>query len=720
MVSETKHRRGGESNDASSESVFTLRDVALAYLGRLMFSDEKVEPLGAEQAYLFHHYQPMRRIADLSKALHRCLQRPADVDAQLAKIVRILQLGDVEVVALIFALLVEEEPMVGRVLAHVQAPVGGSRPALGMLEAALAPVQQQRWITGDLLAGPALASGLLQLLNEQAPYPEQMVKVPLGLALLLRGHSFFWPGTRPVTGANLKMMDRSSRLGADPARSGVYTEVNEHRSRVRNNAWATETHIEIGSTEETVRLPLSTLETADRQARALGRSAHGVLVIRSASQRESRAVAAEVAAQLGHEALLISPGATDLKGLGVACLLGERLPVFEYGLSGDEQVTVPELAAYSGPRLVLAGPDGQIAVGRGSVLQWSLTPPSRHERHQLWNEYLNEPALAEQLAREHIHSTGRIAELAQLAQREAQLYQRDKPRIDDIRRAAWEAEAGLIGNLAQPIKAEIPDEALVLSKTVTEELEQLLARCRCRENLDAELGVTIKARYQQGVRSLLVGPSGTGKTLVASWLATKLGLPLYRVDLASVVSKYIGETEKNLATLLARAEHSEIVLLFDEADSLFGKRTDIKDSNDRFANSQTNYLLQRIEFYRGIVLLTSNSRDRFDSAFTRRLDKVIEFPMPTPQERRALWYSHLGGHHQLSVKQINQLAVGSDLAGGHIRNAVLTAAVEARDAGRSIAFNDVVVGLAGEYRKQGRQFPAELRRYERPLPGNEG
>jgi SpoVK/Ycf46/Vps4 family AAA+-type ATPase len=200
--------------------------------------------------------------------------------------------------------------------------------------------------------------------------------------------------------------------------------------------------------------------------------------------------------------------------------------------------------------------------------------------------------------------------------------------------------------------------------------------------------------------------------LVAGWLATRLGLSLYRVDLASVVSKYIGETEKNLATLLSIAEHSEIVLLFDEADSLFGKRTDIKDSNDRFANLQTNYLLQRIEFYRGIVLLTSNSRDRFDSAFTRRLDKVIEFPLPSPQERRALWLSHLGAGHQLSVKQINQLAVGSDLAGGHIRNAVLTAAVETHDGGRLIDFNDVVVGLAGEYRKLGRQFPAELRRYE--------
>jgi SpoVK/Ycf46/Vps4 family AAA+-type ATPase len=365
------------------------------------------------------------------------------------------------------------------------------------------------------------------------------------------------------------------------------------------------------------------------------------------------------------------------------------------------------------------GPDPPVKVERGSLLQWELTPPSRDERRTLWSEYLQGSPLAEQLAREHIHSAGRIAELAHVAQREAQLHQREHPDLSDIRRAAWEAEAGLLGSLAQPIPAGIPDEALVLSKSVHEELQQLVARCRAREDLDAGLGITIRARYQQGVRCLLVGPSGTGKTLVAGWLATRLGLPLYRVDLASVVSKYIGETEKNLATLLSRAEHSEIVLLFDEADSLFGKRTDIKDSNDRFANSQTNYLLQRIEFYRGIVLLTSNSRERFDSAFTRRLDIIIELPLPSPPERRALWQSHLGSGHQLTPKQINRLAVGCDLAGGHIRNAVLAAAVAAREGGRSIGIQDAVAGLQGEYRKLGRQFPAELRCYETTSVGRE-
>jgi len=665
MYNGSTDRSDGENREVDVNLDLQLRHVALACVGRLLFSEEDVEPLGAEQTYLYNIYDALRHV-DIRQAVAHCLTDTAVVDAQITDLARLLRLSDVELLALMLALMVEEEPMIGRVLAHIQAPVGGSRPALGMLEMALAPLRQEGegWMTGAMLAGPAIATGALVLLNQQAPLPEQTLKVPMGLALLLRNKPLVWPGC-----------------------SGI--------SRADN-----------------VRLPVSMLEVAARQAGALGRDDNSVLVIRSASRREARAIAAEVAVQLQRTALLVSTALDDLKGLGLACQISARLPVFEYALASEEQALVPDLAGYKGPRLVLTGPDGQVRVERGSILQWSLTPPSQQERQQLWAEYLNQEELAQQLASEYIHSVGRIAELAELAEREAQLQQRERPDINDIRLAAWEAEAGLLGSLAQPITAGIPDEALVLSKSVRQELQQLLARCRAREHLDKSLGVTIKARYQQGVRCLVTGPSGTGKTLAASWLATRLGLPLYRVDLAAVVSKYIGETEKNLASLLARAEHSEIVLLFDEADSLFGKRTDIKDSNDRFANSQTNYLLQRIEFYRGIVLLTSNSRERFDAAFTRRLDKIIEFPLPNPKERRALWQTHLGSEHQLDIKQINQLAVASDLAGGHIRNAVLTAAVEANAAHRPIAFQDVVMGLVGEYRKLGRQFPVELKRYE--------
>jgi SpoVK/Ycf46/Vps4 family AAA+-type ATPase len=284
------------------------------------------------------------------------------------------------------------------------------------------------------------------------------------------------------------------------------------------------------------------------------------------------------------------------------------------------------------------------------------------------------------------------------------------PDLSDIRHASWGGEGGGLAGLARPITDRICDDALVLPQSLREELELLLQRCRQRETLAKGLGVTMAARYRLGVRSLFVGASGTGKTLAAAWLATRLGTPLYCVDLSAVTSKYIGETEKNLATLLARAEHEDVMLLFDEADSLFGKRTDIRDANDRFANAQTNYLLQRIEEYRGIVILTSNTRNRFDAAFTRRIDMIVDFPMPGPEERRDIWLSHLGAGHGISAGEVNRISAGADLCGGHIRNVVLTAAVLASRESRTIAYGDILAGMQVEYRKLGRQLPAELSR----------
>jgi SpoVK/Ycf46/Vps4 family AAA+-type ATPase len=203
--------------------------------------------------------------------------------------------------------------------------------------------------------------------------------------------------------------------------------------------------------------------------------------------------------------------------------------------------------------------------------------------------------------------------------------------------------------------------------------------------------------------------------LAAAWLATHLGIPLYRVDLSTITSKYIGETEKNLSQLLARAEQNEVVLLFDEADALFGKRTDIQEANDRFANAQTNYLLQRMESYDGITVLTSNGRGRFDAAFSRRLDAILSFPLPGPEERRALWCSHLGAVHGVNSAELNRLAVLAELSGGQIRNAVLRGAVAAAQEGKTIFYRHVLAGVTGEYRKLSRQLPSELKQTDVPV-----
>lgn len=605
------------------------------------------------------------------------LQEPNVTDEPLLTLAADLELSSLELLSVALAASVEDDALAGRVLARVQAPVGGARPTLGLLVTAFAatvPRGASPW--AELLNGRALQSGLLQCHNETAPLPERSVTVPAPLCLALSGQFGNWPG-----------------VSLGPAAS------------------------------ESVTLAASALADAARYARALCDPGLRTLVIRSGSGAggEGRAAAAVVASAMGAKAVFVE---TDhFAGLGPWLRVSGAIPVFAWDLGPCERRTLPTLTGYDGAVLVLAGPEGRVESAGGAVASWTLPVPSVVERAALWRRALGDrnATLADELAIQHRHSAGRIAELGRLARHHASLRERvsspasgldgisgSELRRDDITRAAWEGESGGLESLAEPLRTPVTDAALVVPAALRAQLDLLRLRCRVRDNLVEGLGISAVTRYRPGVRALFTGPSGTGKTLAASWLATSLGLPLYRVDLASVTSKYIGETEKNLAQLLARAERAEVVLLFDEADSLFGKRTDIRDSNDRFANAQTNYLLQRIENYDGIVLLTSNSRARFDPAFARRLDCVLEFQLPSADERRELWLAHLGQHHHLSPVELNQLAALADLAGGHIRNAVLTAALLARERGRLIQWNDCVSGLEGEYRKLHRALPGEL------------
>ncbi len=589
-------------------------------------------------------------------------------DALLAELAGTLKLHHIETLTVALAAAVEMDLMCGRAVAHLQAPVGGSRPTLGLIAAAFAEFDPEGQIIERLLTGAAVESGLLQLLNEGAPLAERTAAVPIPLCLALSGRDAAWPG---------------ASIGLE----GV----------------------------PDTPLPRSVLTEAERQARALADGAQKVLVVRSGAPAEAKAVANELAAaierrplflEMEHSAAAAKPPA--MSGLGPWLLLRRLVPVFCYEPGPGERRTVPALPHYVGPVIALCGNDGSVEAGGESPAAWRIGVPPREERKQLWRTAIGQNALAARMASDYRHGSGRIAQLGRLVRQQCKLDNRSKPAFSDVAAASWAGQGSGLEALAQPLPDLIPDEALVAGHALKDELSRFLMRCRRRESLIEGLGVSALARYRPGVRGLFTGQSGTGKTLAASWLATQLGLPLYRADLAAVTSKYIGETEKNLAQLLARAEDAGIILLFDEADSMFGKRTDVKESNDRFANAQTNYLLQRIESFDGIVLLTSNSRARFDPAFCRRLDMIVEFPLPGPEERRLLWLSQLGSRHQLSHKSLNQLAAAADLAGGHIRNAVLTAAVLAQAADRQIAYGDIYVGLTDEYRKLGRQAPPDL------------
>jgi SpoVK/Ycf46/Vps4 family AAA+-type ATPase len=206
-----------------------------------------------------------------------------------------------------------------------------------------------------------------------------------------------------------------------------------------------------------------------------------------------------------------------------------------------------------------------------------------------------------------------------------------------------------------------------------------------------------------GITGLFAGPSGTGKTLAAEVIAHDLGLDLYTVDLATVVDKYIGETEKNLDRIFTEAERVNGVLFFDEADALFGKRSEVKDARDRYANVEVAYLLQRMERFDGLAILASNLRANLDEAFARRLDVVVEFPQPDEEQRLALWAHAFGPGVPIDDDvDLAFCAKAFELTGGHIRNIVVTSAFLAADRGGLVTMADVILGVEREYRKLGR------------------
>jgi hypothetical protein len=616
----------------------------------------------------------------IAAALEACAQSPPSRDAPLVSLAGHLQMSPAELLAVALAAAVEDDALVGRVLAHVQAPIGGSRPTIGLLVAALGgTIADVSSIVPALLNGAAARTGLLAILNDSAPLPERPLTVPGPLCLALAGHDGLWPGTS---------------IGSDASAM--------------------------------VPLPKSIERAARDHAAALAVGEGRALAVRTGSPAEGRSAATAIARSLGKRTAFID---TDkVGGFGPWLCLRQLVPVFCLELAPGERRRLPDLPGYTGPVLVVCGPDGSIETPHASVAAWSLPIPSRDERYTLWLDAFNADvpkddaigtrdaaanatpteALAARLAEDHRHGSGRIAHLGRLARHYAALNGRTVADRSDVLAAAWTGEGAGLDALAEALRIEVPDAALVAAPALQADLEALLLRCQAREDLAAGLGVSASTRYRPGVRALFTGPSGTGKTLGAAWIATRLGLPLYRVDLASVTSKYIGETEKNLSQLLARAEQADVILLFDEADSLFGKRTEISDATDRFANAQTNYLLQRIENYDGVVLLTSNSQARFDDAFARRLDFVIDFPVPGPAERRALWQSHLGPRSAVTAAQLNQLALLVVFNGGQTRNVVLAAAVRARRERREIGFADLLAGVDAELRKSGRQLPVEF------------
>ncbi|MDQ1748587.1 MAG: hypothetical protein QOD07_2850 [Frankiaceae bacterium] len=274
--------------------------------------------------------------------------------------------------------------------------------------------------------------------------------------------------------------------------------------------------------------------------------------------------------------------------------------------------------------------------------------------------------------------------------------------VDDLITAARTQSGEALQRLARRITPRVGWDDLVVPAGVVEQLEEICTRARQRDLVMGTWKVGGGSSRKRGTVSLFGGPPGTGKSLAAEVVGAALGLEIYQVNLATVVDKYVGETEKNLDRIFRAAEGVNCLLFFDEADALFGRRSEVQSAQDKYANVEVAFLLQRLEDFDGVAVLASNLRGNLDDAFRRRIDVIVDFPVPDETARLQLWRTCLGPHVQLADDVDLAVCATFDLAGGDIRNVAVGAAMAAAEAGQPIGMAHLVRAVQSEYRKLGR------------------
>ncbi len=352
-------------------------------------------------------------------------------------------------------------------------------------------------------------------------------------------------------------------------------------------------------------------------------------------------------------------------------------------------------------RVLLAAREPVVGFDRPSV-RVDVQKPASHEQRAIWASALQ--PMGHALNGEVDDVVGQF-DLSTRSIEAAASMVLATPALDgdrDLSRILWDASRSQarprLDDLAQRIEPAAAWDDLVLPESQRQSLREMIVHARYRSRVYRDWGFVDKGLRGLGISALFSGPSGTGKTMAAEVLAGELRLDLYRIDLSSVVSKYIGETEKNLRRVFDAAEDGGTILLFDEADALFGKRSEVKDSHDRYANIEVGYLLQRMEAYRGIAILTTNLKSALDSAFLRRLRFIVSFPFPDPTARAEIWRRIFPAAAPVEGLQPETLARLS-VTGGSIRNIALSGAFLAAEAGDAIRMSHLLQAARSEYAK---------------------
>ena len=349
-----------------------------------------------------------------------------------------------------------------------------------------------------------------------------------------------------------------------------------------------------------------------------------------------------------------------------------------------------------------------------NVVTVEIPEPGYPERMELWERALSASALEQDidgisnLAASFRLNGGQIERAAKDAVSRRILAPSPEITAKDLIDAARRSSRNGLANLSTLVLGNPEWDDLVLPLEQKNNLRDICNRFRNQHHVYDSWNFASLAGSRTGINILFAGPSGTGKTMSASIIATELGLEMYRIYLSSVVSKFIGETEKNLEKIFQESEGSNSILLFDEADSIFGKRSEVKDAHDRYANLEVSYLLQKMEDYDGIAILTTNFKKNMDEAFLRRMQFSIEFPLPDEVSRLSIWKNHIPDEAPIDTDvDLQFLASQFNLSGGNIRNIVTSAAFFAVAESKSIGMRHFIKAMKSEYQKLGRLIKAD-------------
>ena len=577
--------------------------------------------------------------------------------------------------------LVEEDSRFGTLYADLQTPLSGRRPGIELVNQ-IVSIAEPGLQSVDVCQ-TLIEEGWVEAINKEVARSERQLRIP----------ELIW---EVVHGRHEQLRE-----------NGIELQLNRDVPALNELVFPDTFLVKLANVPEILRLGRTT-----------------ACIIRGSQGSSRVAVFGAIARSLGLNVLTLSPSARDQVGGGVGpmCLLLNALPLIEIEAGPGEKVELEGFKGFEGVLGISMGLEGGV---HGKQLKHSLTLNlprlGIEERKKIWSQALGMQAGGElEKIINRFHLQGEYIEyLAEDARVQARMEGRENVLLKDVRVAARHLNRQKLESLAEyiEIKPELAQKLeeddgwghLVVSEAVQLRLRELEQRCRHRERLLDHLGPAFTGGANRGVRVLFSGPSGTGKTLAAKLMAGKLGMDLYRVDLASVINKYIGETEKNLHKVLSTAEALDVVLLLDEGDALLGNRTDVKSSNDRYANLETNYLLQRLEHYQGIVVVTTNLGENIDQAFQRRMDIAVEFLPPHAEERFQIWQLHLPENHRVEEEVMVQISTRCEMSGGQIRNAAQLAALLALDSDANVFVErwHVEQAVMSEYRKTGGICPLE-------------